>query len=147
MDLNLLELGLTALEGNYMTQALNDWFIYLAVLSSSLASFTACYFKTTEIVGVSADMSLCEKYQNKHRIKSENNIREGSAKWVCGADWTRLLSLTGLFAFCRLGEKSWIAVRCVLEDKPVESMQEEESQREINEHKQEQSVKWILNAQ
>ena len=34
--------------------------------------------------GVSADMSPCEKYQNKHRIKSENNIRVGSAKWVVG---------------------------------------------------------------
>lgn len=49
MDLDFLELGLTALGGNYMTQALNDWFIYLAALSRSLAPFTACYLKTTEI--------------------------------------------------------------------------------------------------
>lgn len=72
MDLNFLELSLTALEGNYMTQALNDWFIYLAVLSSSLASFFfySLLLKDDRDRGVSADMSPCEKYQNKHRIKS-----------------------------------------------------------------------------
>lgn len=49
MDLNSLELGLIALKGNYMTLALDDWFIYLQCYFSSHASFTACYLKTTEI--------------------------------------------------------------------------------------------------
>lgn len=59
MDLKSLELGLTALKGHCMTQALDDWFIYLQCYSSQV-SFAACYLKTTRSHTLSADVSECE---------------------------------------------------------------------------------------
>lgn len=56
MDLKSLELGLTALKGHYMTQALDDWFIYLQRYNSQV-SFAAFYLKTTRGHTVSADVS------------------------------------------------------------------------------------------
>lgn len=57
LDLKSLQFGLTALKGHYMTQALNDWFIYLQCYSRQ-AAFAGCYLETTRVSILSANVSV-----------------------------------------------------------------------------------------